>query len=68
MEIQKRLLKDGTVRWRQAGRGSSYRARTFERKSDALNFAADLRRRRQLGSARPLDSGRMTLAEYVAET
>ncbi|MGZ6669409.1 MAG: tyrosine-type recombinase/integrase [Solirubrobacteraceae bacterium] len=56
------------VRWRQAGRGSSYRARTFDRKSDALNFAADLRRRRQLGSLAMLDSGRITLAQYVAET
>lgn len=69
MEIQKRTLSDGSlrwkVRWRQGGR---YRARTFDRKRDATNFAADLRRRQQLGTLATLDSGRVTLAEYVANT
>jgi integrase len=72
MEIQKRVLADRTVRWRvrwrQAGRGSRYRARTFDRKGDATRFAVELQRRQQLGSLAFLDSGRMTLAEYVAGT
>jgi integrase len=71
MEIHKRVLADGTVRWRvrwrQAGRGSRYRARTFDRKGDATSFAAELQRRQQLGSLAFLDSGRVTLAEYVAD-
>lgn len=69
MEIQKRTLEDGTVRWkvrwRQNGR---YRGRTFDRKGDAANFAADLRRRQQLGTLATLDSGRVSLADYVSKT
>ena len=69
MTIEKRHLADGAVRWRvrwrQAGR---HRSRTFDRKGDALNFAAELRRREQLGTIDTLDSGRVTLAEYVATT
>ncbi|WP_249011180.1 site-specific integrase [Conexibacter sp. DBS9H8] len=72
MEIQKRNLQDGSVRWRvrwhQGGRGGRYRVRTFDRKGDAQNFAAELRRRAQLGTLDAIDSGRLTLAEYVAET
>lgn len=72
MDIQKRVLSDGTnrwrVRWRESGRGSRYRARTFDRKSDAVMFAAEVHRRRQLGSLRALDGGRITLAEYVSGT
>jgi integrase len=72
MEIEKRILSDGRVRWRvrwrQSGRGSRYRVRTFDRKADALNFAADLRRRRQLGTLAMLDTDRITLEEYVAGT
>jgi integrase len=69
MEIQKRILSDGSVRWRARWRqGGRYRARTFDRKRDALNFSAELRRRQQLGTLSTLDTGRMTLAEYVAGT
>lgn len=72
MEIAKRILSDGTarwrVRWREAGRGSRYRARTFDRKSNAVMFAAEVHRRRQLGSLASLDSGRITLADYVSGT
>lgn len=69
MEIQKRTLSDGSLRWRVRWRqGGRYRARTFDRKRDATNFAADLRRRQQLGTLATLDSGRVTLAEYVANT
>jgi integrase len=69
MEIQKRTLSDGSVRWKVRWRqGGRYRARTFDRKGDATNFAADVRRRQQFGTLATLDSGRVTLAEYVAET
>jgi len=69
MEIQKRTLDDGSVRWRVRWRQSGrYRARTFDRKGDAASFAAELRRRQQLGTLATLDSGRVTLAGYVAKT
>jgi integrase len=69
MEIHKRTLSDGSVRWKVRWRqGGRYRARTFDRKRDATNFAADVRRRQQLGTLGTLDSGRVTLAEYVANT
>ncbi len=69
MEIQKRILGDGTVRWRVRWRqGGRYRARTFDRKGDAQNFGVELRRRSQLGTLATLDAGRMTLAEYVADS
>ncbi len=69
MEIQKRVLSDGATRWRVRWRqGGRYRARTFDRKGDALNFGAALRRRQQLGTLATLDTGRMTLGEYVAGT
>jgi integrase len=69
MEIQRRVLGDRSVRWRVRWRqGGRYRARTFDRKGDALNFGAELRRRQQLGTIATLDTGRMTLAEYVAGT
>ena len=69
MEIQKRILSDGSVRWKVRWRqGGRYRARTFDRKGDATNFAADVRRRQQVGTLATIDSGRSTLAEYVSET
>jgi integrase len=69
MEIQKRTLSDGSVRWKVRWRqGGRYRARTFDRKGDATNFAADVRRRQQVGTLATLDSGRVTLAQYVADT
>ncbi len=69
MEIQKRILSDGSVRWKVRWRqGGRYRARTFDRKGDATNFAADVRRRQQVGTLATIDSGRITLAEYVSET
>jgi integrase len=67
MQIEKRILTNGTVRWRVRWRqGGCYRARTFDRKGDAVNFAAEIRRRHQLGTLAALDAGQITLAEYVA--
>src|SRR2546421_633647 len=69
MEIQKRILASGAVRWRvrwrQAGR---YRSQTFDRKGDAVTFGAELRRRQQLGTLTSMDMGRVTLGEYVVGT
>ena len=69
MTIEKRILADGAVRWRVRWRqGGSHRSRVFDRKGDAQNFAAELRRRSQIGTLAMLDSGRITLAEYVSGT
>ena len=69
MEIQKRVLKSGTVRWRVRWRqGDRYRSQTFDRKGDAVTFAAEVRRRQQLGTLAVMDSGRVTLEEYVRRT
>ena len=66
MEIERRTLSDGTPRWRVRWRqGQRRRVQTFDRKRDAQNFAAELRRRQQLGTASSIDSGRTSLAEYV---
>ena len=53
------------VRWRHGGR---YRSQTFDRKGDAVTFAAEIRRRQQLGTLTSMDMGRVTLGEYVVGT
>ena len=69
MEIQRRILKSGRARWRVRWRqGDRYRSQTFDRKGDAVTFAAEIRRRQQLGTLASMDSGRVTLAEYVIGT
>ena len=69
MTIEKRTLSDGTVRWRVRWRqGNRHRSRVFDRKRDAQNFEAEIRRRNQVGTLALLDSGRMTLAQYVSGT
>lgn len=69
MEIQKRVLKSGAVRWKVRWRqGDRYRSQTFDRKGDAVTFAAEVRRRQQLGTLVSMDSGRITLVEYVNAT
>ncbi|MGA2925059.1 MAG: hypothetical protein ABSG43_03540 [Solirubrobacteraceae bacterium] len=66
MSVQKRVV-NGKVRylarWREGGRD---RARTFVRRSDAVAFDLDLRRRQQLGAlAATVLQSRMTLGEFV---
>jgi integrase len=56
------------VRWREAGRGSRARTRTFERKADAVAFDDELRRRRRLGELGLLPGSQETLDEYVCGT
>jgi integrase len=69
VDIEKRYTKTGKpvwrVRWRHGGRRES---RTFDRLSDAQNFAADIRLRGQRGLLDKLDSGQVTLDEYVSAT
>jgi integrase len=67
VSIERITRKRGTgwrVRWRD---GSRNRARTFDRKADALAFEAETRRRRHAGDVRPLDAGRETLQEFAEE-
>jgi integrase len=56
------------VRWREGGRGSRERSRTFDRKADAMAFDDELRRRRRRGELAPFVGGREALDRYVAET
>jgi integrase len=69
VEIQRRVLKSGAVRWRVRWKqGDRYRSQTFDRKGDAVTFGAEIRRRQQLGTLVTIDSGRETLRDYVVET
>jgi integrase len=56
------------VRWRDGGRGSRSRARTFDRRADAIAFEDELRRRRRLGELVGFAGAQETLNRYVAET
>jgi len=55
------------VRWRDAGRGSTRRSRTFKRKEDAKVFEAEITRRRSLGELAYLEASRRTLADLAGE-
>ena len=68
MSIERIPRKRGTgwrVRWRD---GTRNRARTFDRKADAVAYEAEVRRRRRAGDLRPLDAGRETLQEFIAKS
>jgi integrase len=56
------------VRWRDGGRGTRSRTRTFDRKRDATMFEDELRRRRRLGDLGIVIGSQETLDEYVAQT
>jgi len=67
VSIERISRKRGTgwrVRWRDGARN---RARTFDRKADAVAFEAETRRRRVAGDLRPLEAGRETLQEFAEE-
>ena len=56
------------VRWYEAGRGSSKRKRTFDRRRDAELFEASIRRARQLGQlASEVIGSNATLEEFLIE-
>jgi len=69
MSVHKRTYRSGRVahyvRWRDEG--GEQRTRTFDRKRDADDFDADLRRRRRLGELGMLDAGRETLDEFAKD-
>jgi len=56
------------VRWRDGGRDTRARKRTFDRKRDAVAFDDELRRRRRLGDLGLVIGSQETLNEYVSET
>jgi integrase len=67
VSIERVSRKRGTgwrVRWRDGARN---RARTFDRKADAVAFEAEVRRRRVVGDLRPLEAGRETLQDFAEE-
>jgi integrase len=64
MSVERRG-KRWRVRWREGNQGHS---RTFDRKHDAVQFEAEIRRRRQLGTLASLVSGRETLDEFFRES
>ncbi|MDA0173379.1 site-specific integrase [Solirubrobacter taibaiensis] len=72
MSLHKIKRADGStvwrVRWRDGGRDSASRSRTFTRKQDAQLFEDELRRRRRLGELGLLIASKQTLNEYVTET
>jgi integrase len=72
MSVHRIVRSDGSVawrvRWREGGRGSRARTRTFDRKADAVAFDDELRRRRRLGDLAGFAGAQETLNRYVAET
>ena len=56
------------VRWRDGGRGSRSRKRTFDRKGDAVAFEDELRRRRRLGDLAGFAGAQESLNTFVTET
>ncbi len=72
MEIERRETESGKVswrvRWRPAGASGSRESRTFDREGDAKAFAADIQLRQRLGHLAGIDSGKITLDRYTAQT
>ena len=72
MSIERIRRSDGrnayVVRWYEAGRGSTKRKRTFDRRRDAELFEASIRRARQLGQlASEVIGSNATLEEFLVE-
>jgi hypothetical protein len=72
MSVHRVLRPDGSVswqvRWRDGGRGSRARKRTFDRRADAVAFEDEIRRRRRLGDLVGFAGAQETLNRYVTET
>ena len=60
-----RIASGYRVRWRDAGRGSRQRSRTFARKRDAETFEAEVKRRRALGELALLEAGNRRVQELA---
>jgi integrase len=72
VDVEKRKTESGKptwrVRWRPDGAPGRRESRTFHRESDANAFAADLELRKRLGHLAGIDTGKITLDRYMAET
>jgi integrase len=72
MSIHRMVRSDGSVswqvRWRDGGRGSRARARSFDRRADAVAFEDELRRRKRLGDLVGFAGAQETLNRFVTET
>ena len=68
MSVHSERARDGRtiyrVRWREAGRGTANRSRTFDHENDALDFDRRVRRLKQTGDPALL-ADEMTLRQYV---
>ncbi|HEY1357797.1 MAG TPA: site-specific integrase [Thermoleophilaceae bacterium] len=71
MGPKKLKLQNGEVRWEirfnDAGRGSPYRRRRFERREDAQTFLDDIRRRRRLGELAEAEWARRTVRQLALD-
>ena len=71
MGPRKVTLKSGEVRWEirynDAGRGSAYRNRRFDRKEDAQTFLDEMRRRRRLGDLAESEWSRRPVRELALD-
>jgi integrase len=69
MSVQKRVGGAGKVswrvRWRESGRGSRMRSRSFARKADAQDFEAEIRRVQRLGAHAPSAASSERLADWL---
>src|SRR6266511_3209493 len=66
MSVEKVTRKSGALVWRVRWReGLRNRARTFDRKGDAMRFETEVRRRQQTGDLPPVEGGRETLAVFA---
>jgi hypothetical protein len=69
MSVQKRVSGAGKVswrvRWRESGRGSRMRSRSFARKADAQDFEAEIRRVQRLGAHAPSAASSERLADWL---
>ncbi len=66
MSVEKVTRKSGALVWRVRWReGLRNRARTFDRKGDAMRFETEVRRRQQTGDLPPVEGGRETLGAFT---
>jgi integrase len=57
-------LRRWKVRWHE---GSRARSQTFDSKRDALDFDAEVKRRKRTGALAELDAGKKTIAEFTEQ-
>jgi Phage integrase, N-terminal SAM-like domain len=68
VSVERRVLASGEVIWRVRWReGDRNRSKVLGRKSDAVAFDAEVKRRARLGDLAALDGGRERLDEFAAE-